>query len=143
MEPCTTAEIIRPLASRLVPEPRRIVIKAVNWLGDLVMTLPAMRAVRGAFPDAHLAILIKKELASFFDGENRVDEVIPYTVASGITGFNDRFSTRRSPALVRTGFQVDVEGCAASLSAGLLNGENLGMLESVVGVASFADHAAA
>lgn len=74
----------------IAPAPRRILIKAVNWLGDLVMTLPAMRAVRRAFPDAHLAILIKKELANFFAGEKWLDEVIPYSVASGFAGLNDR-----------------------------------------------------
>ncbi len=73
-----------------MPAPSRILIKAVNWLGDVVMTLPAMRAVRRAFPEAHLAILIKKELASFFDGADWIDEVIPYSVASGFAGLNDR-----------------------------------------------------
>ncbi len=76
--------------SRITPAPRRILIKAVNWLGDVVMTLPAMRAIRRAFPDAHLAVLIKKELASFFDGAQWVDEVIPYSVAGGLGGLNDR-----------------------------------------------------
>src|SRR5580704_16991175 len=90
MEPAANPEIERPVALRMRPVPARILIKAVNWLGDLVMTLPAMRAVRRAFPDAHLAILIKQELASFFDGEKWLDEVIPYSVASGFAGLNDR-----------------------------------------------------
>jgi len=49
-----------------------------------------MRAVRRAFPEAHLAVLIKKELASFFDEANWLDEVIPYAVGSGLSGLNDR-----------------------------------------------------
>src|ERR1039457_693888 len=80
----------RAIASRIAPVPKRILIKAVNWLGDIVMSLPAMRAVRRAFPDAHIAVLIKKELASFFDGANWLDEVMPYSVASGFSGLNDR-----------------------------------------------------
>src|SRR5208337_1061487 len=95
MEPATNPEIdvsiaSPAVASRIAPAPKRILIKAVNWLGDVVMTLPAMHAVRRAFPDAHLAILIKMELASFFDGANWLDEVIPYAVAGGLSGFNDR-----------------------------------------------------
>ena len=95
MQPASNPEIdhaiaSRAITSRIAPAPKRILIKAVNWLGDIVMTLPAMRAVRRACPDAHLAILIKKELASFFDGANWIDEVIPYSVASGLGGFNDR-----------------------------------------------------
>src|ERR1700719_4210552 len=96
MEPATNQEIEHLISSRAIalpitPAPKRVLIKAVNWLGDVVMSLPAMRAVRRAFPDAHLAILIKRELASFFDGEKWLDEVIPYSVASGLAGLNDRF----------------------------------------------------
>jgi len=96
MQPAANPEIDhstlpRAIASRIAPAPKRILIKAVNWLGDVVMTLPAMRAVRRAFPDAHLAILIKRELASFFDGANWIDEVIPYSIARGFGGLNDRW----------------------------------------------------
>src|SRR5260370_2949161 len=70
--------------------PRRILVKEVNWLGDVVMSLPALRAIRRAWPDAHLAVLVKRELASFFDGAAWLDEVIPYSVGRGLSGFMDR-----------------------------------------------------
>ena len=74
----------------IVPAPRRILVKEVNWLGDLVISLPALRAIRRAWPDAHLAVLIKEELASFFDGSAWLDEIIPYAVGRGFSGFVDR-----------------------------------------------------
>src|SRR5690242_20221984 len=77
-------------AIRIDPAPERILIKAVNWLGDLVMSTPAMRALRRAYPRAHIAVLVKKELAGFFDGADWIDEVIPYGVARGLRGLNDR-----------------------------------------------------
>ena len=77
-------------AVTLDPPPARILVKEVNWLGDVVMSLPALRAIRRAWPDAHLAVLIKKELASFFDGARWIDEVIPYSVGRGLSGFFDR-----------------------------------------------------
>jgi heptosyltransferase-2 len=58
--------------------PRRILVKEVNWLGDLVMSLSALWAVRRAFPDARLSVLVLAPLASFFDGVDWVDEVLPY-----------------------------------------------------------------
>jgi heptosyltransferase-2 len=70
--------------------PGRVLVKAVNWLGDVVMSLPALRAVRRACPDARLAVLIKAELASFFDGARWIDEVIPYRVGTGLAGLADR-----------------------------------------------------
>src|SRR5258708_14295458 len=74
----------------LIPAPQRILVKEVNWLGDLVISLPALRAIRDTWPDAHLAVLLKKELASFFDGLKWIDEVVPYSVARGLSCFMDR-----------------------------------------------------
>jgi heptosyltransferase-2 len=65
------------------PTIERILIKQVNWLGDLVMTLPATRAVRDAFPAAALTVMVKRELAGFYDGADWIDEVLPYRVGSG------------------------------------------------------------
>ncbi len=69
----------------------RILVREVNWLGDIVMSLPALRAVRKAFPKARVSVLIKKELASFFDGAAWIDEVIPFKVRKGVVnGLRDR-----------------------------------------------------
>jgi hypothetical protein len=70
-----------------------VLVKEVNWLGDLVMSLPALRAVRGAFPAARLSVLVKQELAGFFDGLRWVDEVIAYRIRPGVRGIRDRWTT--------------------------------------------------
>jgi heptosyltransferase II len=84
-----TGPALRP-AAPLRPAPQRVLVKEVNWLGDLVMSLPALRAVRRAFPDARLSVLVKAELASFFDGSSWLDEVIPYRVGRSLGGLADR-----------------------------------------------------
>ena len=80
----------RRSALPLVPPPQRVLVKEVNWLGDLVMSLPALKAVRRGFPEARLSVLIKAELATFFDGAEWVDEVIPYRVGRSLGGLADR-----------------------------------------------------
>jgi heptosyltransferase II len=75
---------------QLAPAPERIMVREVNWLGDLVMSLPALRAIRRAWPQAHLAVLVRRELASFFDGAECVDEVIGFSIARGVAGLFDR-----------------------------------------------------
>ena len=70
--------------------PQRVLVKEVNWLGDLVMSLPAPEAVRRAFPAARFSVLIKAELTSFFDGAGWIDEVIPYRVGRSLGGLADR-----------------------------------------------------
>jgi heptosyltransferase-2 len=77
-------------AAPLHSVPQRVLVKEVNWLGDRVMGLPALKAVRRAFPTARLSVLIKAELASFFDGAAWIDEVIPYRVGRSLGGLADR-----------------------------------------------------
>jgi heptosyltransferase-2 len=59
-------------------------VREVNWLGDLVMTMPALRAVREAFLSSTLTVLVAGQLAPLFDGMSWIDEVIPYRSARGI-----------------------------------------------------------
>jgi heptosyltransferase-2 len=70
---------------------RRVLVKAPNWLGDLVITLPALRGIRRACPEARLAVLVKQELAGFFESVDGIDEVISYRIGAGIAGWADRW----------------------------------------------------
>jgi heptosyltransferase-2 len=79
-----------PMRMDLTGVAGRVLVKEVNWLGDLVISLPALRAVRAAFATSTLTVLVKKELAGFFDGMSWIDEVMPYTVARGVRGIADR-----------------------------------------------------
>jgi heptosyltransferase-2 len=69
---------------------KRVLVKEVNWLGDLVLSLPALRVLRAAFPGATLSVLVRQELAGFFDGIHWIDEVIPYILRRGIRGWTDQ-----------------------------------------------------
>jgi heptosyltransferase-2 len=69
-----------------------VLVKEPNWLGDLVISLPALRAVRRAYSGAHLAVLVKQDLAAFFEGVEGIDEVIAYDIAAGFRGMVDRWS---------------------------------------------------
>lgn len=58
------------------PVPQRIVVRGVNWLGDAVMTMPALRRVREAYPDAHIAVLTTPKLASLYECQPAIDAVL-------------------------------------------------------------------
>lgn len=62
---------------------RRILVRGVNWLGDAVMTMPALCRLREANPDAHLAILTPAKLADLWHAHPALDAVL--TVAPGDT----------------------------------------------------------
>jgi heptosyltransferase-2 len=56
----------------------RILVRATNWLGDAIMCLPALHALRSANPSAHIAILGHPWLADLYSSESFCDEVIAY-----------------------------------------------------------------
>lgn len=62
---------------------KRILVRGVNWLGDAVMTMPALCRLREAHPDAHIALLTPAELADLWRRHPAVDSVL--TLAPGET----------------------------------------------------------
>lgn len=56
----------------------KLLIRATNWVGDAMLALPALRAVRAKFPDAHLAIVARPYVADLYRDQNLCDELIPY-----------------------------------------------------------------
>jgi heptosyltransferase-2 len=56
----------------------RVVVRATNWLGDGVMSLPAIRAIRAIFPHAHLAVAARPWVADLYARERSIDSVILY-----------------------------------------------------------------
>ncbi len=47
----------------------KILVRATNWIGDAVMSLPAIRAVHDRFPDAAITVLAKPWVAALYEGE--------------------------------------------------------------------------
>jgi heptosyltransferase-2 len=62
----------------------RVCVRATNWLGDAVMSLPAIRAIRQVFPHAHLAVVARPWVADLYARESCIDRVIPYTAQKGL-----------------------------------------------------------
>jgi len=55
-----------------------ILVRATNWVGDAVMSLPALRAIRERYPKARIAVLAKPWVADLYRRESFAYEVIPY-----------------------------------------------------------------
>lgn len=58
-------------------KPFRILVRAPNWLGDSVITVPAIRAVKAGRPDAHITILAPEKIAAVWKLVPEIDEVLP------------------------------------------------------------------
>jgi heptosyltransferase-2 len=53
----------------------RVLVRAPNWVGDVVLSLPALRDVRRAFPEARLEVLARPWVADLYRAVGEVDQV--------------------------------------------------------------------
>jgi len=68
---------------------RKILIRSVNWVGDAVMTTPAINVIREHFPDAEITILSNNLVSQLFLLHPGIDNIITFDrhgKHKGITG---------------------------------------------------------
>ena len=90
------------------PEPRdvrRILIRANNWIGDVVMISPAVRAIRRRFPEARLAIVAKRWVLDALRGAPQYDDLIEYDPSGAHRGAAGRLRLARE---LRAGGRFDL-----------------------------------
>ena len=63
-------------------KPFRILIRGTNWLGDSVISVPAVRAIKRGRPDAHVTVAAPEKLAAIWKLVPEVDEVLPLPASS-------------------------------------------------------------
>ena len=64
--------------------PRRILVRGVNWLGDAVMTTPALLRLREHFPGSLIAMLTPEKLRGLWLNHPAVDEVLTFKPDEGL-----------------------------------------------------------
>ena len=64
--------------------PRGILVRGTNWLGDAVMTTPALARLREKFPDAHIALLTPEKLRELWLHHPAVNETISFASDEGV-----------------------------------------------------------
>lgn len=62
-----------------VPDPRHLLVRGVNWLGDAVMTTPALRRLRERFPDARITLLTHQKLCDLWQHHPAINNLITFS----------------------------------------------------------------
>lgn len=81
--------------------PRRILVRATNWVGDAVMTLPALAALHQACPQAEIEVLARPWAAAVYGAQPGVSRVLAYDKtgehagAGGLLGMAKQLRARR------------------------------------------------
>ncbi len=99
--------------------PRTILVRATNWVGDAVMCLPALRALRQRFPQAGISILAKPWVADLYRREHVCNTLLPYTART----LGDKWATARAlrprqfdtAILLQNAFEAAAIACLAGI----------------------------
>lgn len=75
---------------------KKILIRATNWIGDAVMSLPAVRAVAHGFPKAQISVLARPWVADLYARESTIYETIPYTPRPGMRDLSAKWKTAQA-----------------------------------------------
>jgi heptosyltransferase-2 len=68
----------------------KIMIRATNWVGDAIMALPALRAIRHRHPDAKISIVARPYVAEIYREQQVCDELIAYDPSGEHRGWSGR-----------------------------------------------------
>ncbi len=75
-----------------------ILVVAPSWIGDVVMSLGALRSLKARFPEARITVLVRPWVADLYQGCEVVAETLTYDpsgVHRGLTGFVRSVQTLR------------------------------------------------
>lgn len=68
----------------MTPFPERILVRGVNWLGDAVMSTPALQRLREAAPNSEITLLTHEKLADLFRHYPHVNHVMTFGDGEGV-----------------------------------------------------------
>ncbi len=57
---------------------KKILVRGPNWIGDAVMCVPAVEAIRQAFPDSEISLLVRPAIGELFIGHPSVHHIVVY-----------------------------------------------------------------
>ncbi len=68
----------------------KILIRATNWVGDAIMAMPALLAVREKFANAEIAVVARPYVLDIYREQGIADDLIAYDSAEEHGGFSGR-----------------------------------------------------
>ncbi|WP_028579145.1 lipopolysaccharide heptosyltransferase II [Desulfogranum japonicum] len=103
--------------------PKRILIRSTNWIGDAVMTTPAVRSIRENFPESEISMLVLPWVADVFKYSPRIDNLLYYDRNGRHNGLKGKWKLGRELAreqfdcaiLLQNAFEAALISCIAGI----------------------------
>ena len=66
---------------------KRVLIVRLDKIGDVLLSTPAIKALKDAYPASHIAFMVRPYARDIVEGNPYVNEIITYDKAGGEKGF--------------------------------------------------------
>ena len=75
---------MNPPAPKNASAREKILVRGVNWLGDAVMSVPALQRLREAKPGARITLLAPEKLAGLWEGQPFLDDLLLFAPSDSL-----------------------------------------------------------
>ncbi|MDM7923062.1 MAG: lipopolysaccharide heptosyltransferase II [Pyrinomonadaceae bacterium] len=82
----------------------KILVRGTNWIGDAVMSIPALRELRRSFPEAHITLHTRAWAEGIFRDAEYIDDILAFEES----GSNFRTMLRQAKELRKRRFDLAV-----------------------------------
>jgi heptosyltransferase-2 len=98
---------------------KRVVVRGTSWVGDSIMTIPALRALRRILPDASITLAIRPGTKGIFSEVDFIDDVLVYDRRNVLSVFGQVREWKRRQFDLAVLFQNAFEAALIPFLAGV------------------------
>lgn len=98
---------------------KRVVVRGVNWVGDTVMSVAALRELRRLLPGAHITLATRSSTAGIFADADFIDDILIYDRRDFQAPFRQAIQWRKRRFDVALLFQNAFEAAFIAAAAGV------------------------
>ena len=98
---------------------KRVVVRGTNWVGDSVMTIPALRALRRIVPEASITLAIRPGAKGIFADVDFIDDLLVYDRRNAFSIFGQVREWKRRQFDLAVLFQNAFEAALIPFLAGV------------------------
>jgi heptosyltransferase II len=81
---------LMPVRKDTIPAHPRILVRGLNWLGDAVMSTPALLRLRQAYPASSITLVTAEKLADLWQNHPALDDMLTFTPRDGVLAISRR-----------------------------------------------------